>query len=362
MLMQTKRKHVQKNNYLKNEELIANQYALKSANTVFIITTIVWILNLLNVFVVDATIMKNCYITCAIIYFSGRIVCALCDMSKWWVKYFLLFWIVAILTVLNVFLTFHAVMVYLLPIVYMTMYSSKKLVLYTYILTVLSIAIGVFGGIFIGLPDENIVWLPLDKAALYFVLPRCMVCIAFVVACANIAKIINVNVKYAQKMENLAEIDGMTGLYNKSKYLDMISNFYINEEKLAVIFWDINYLKKTNDTIGHEAGDKLILTVAESIRNVCNTSDTAYRVGGDEFIMIMCGADDKAVAKKIHDWTVFLNQLKKNIDFEISVSVGYACGKGKDLDAIIHNADQMMYENKRLFHKENECKELNKQK
>lgn len=49
MLMQTKRKHVPKNNYLKNEELIANQYALKSANTVFIVSTIVWILNLLNV-------------------------------------------------------------------------------------------------------------------------------------------------------------------------------------------------------------------------------------------------------------------------------------------------------------------------
>jgi hypothetical protein len=79
------------------------------------------------------------------------------------------------------------------------MYSSKKLVLYTYILTVLSIAIGVFGGIFIGLPDENIVWLPLDKAALYFVLPRCMVCIAFVVACANIAKIINVKLNMLRK-------------------------------------------------------------------------------------------------------------------------------------------------------------------
>lgn len=356
MLMEKKKEHVPKNNFLKNDELIANQYALKSANIVFVISTIVWILNLLNVFVVDPVIMRNCYVACLIIYISGRVVCAFSDMSKWWMKYFLLFWIEAFVTVLSIFLTFHAVMVCLIPIVYTTMYSSRKLVLYTYALTILSITIGVFGGVFIGLPDENIVWLPLDKVALYFVLPRCMVCVAFAVACANIAKIINLNVKYAQKMENLAEIDGMTGLYNKSKYLDMVSNTYLNEEKLGVIFWDINYLKKINDTIGHEAGDKLILTVSESIRNVCTASDSAYRVGGDEFIMIMRGADEKAVAKKIQDWNQVLNRLKKNMEFEISVSVGYAYGEGKDLDAVIHAADQMMYENKRLYHKEEEAR------
>ena len=170
-------------------------------------------------------------------------------------------------------------------------------------------------------------------------------------------KIINLNVKYAQKMENLAEIDGMTGLYNKSKYLDMISNAYLNEEKLAVIFWDINYLKKINDTIGHEAGDKLILTVAESIRKVCSSSERAYRVGGDEFVMILCGADEKSVVKKIQDWKQILDDLKKCSEYEIFVSVGYACGDGKDLELIIREADQMMYENRKIFHQEHESEE-----
>ena len=52
-----------------------------------------------------------------------------------------------------------------------------------------------------------------------------------------------------KEMENMAEIDGMTGLYNKSKYLDMISNEYLNVGKLAVIFWDINYLKKIKESV-----------------------------------------------------------------------------------------------------------------
>lgn len=119
-----------------------------------------------------------------------------------------------------------------------------------------------------------------------------------------------------------------------------------------MIYWDINYLKTLNDTVGHEAGDQLILTVAESIRNVCNEVDSAYRIGGDEFVMIMRGADEKVVAKKIRDWKQILKALKGNSEYEISVSVGYAYGEGKDLDAIIHEADQRMYENKRLIHEE----------
>ena len=345
-----KKENLFKNNFLKNDELIANKYAMKSGTTAMIIITIIWILNLLDIFVVDGTIMSNCYSACIIIYIIGIIICILVDMSKSWVKYFLLLWIVAFMTVLSVFLTFHAVITCLLPIVYTTMYSSKKMMVYTYILTVFSIIMGVYGGSYFGVIDENIVGFPPDKMALYFVLPRCMICIAFTVVCANIAKIINMNVKYAQKMENLAEVDGMTGLYNKSKYLDMVSNTYLSEDKLAVIFWDINNLKKINDSIGHEAGDTLILTVSESIRNVCSASESAYRVGGDEFIMILRGGDEKHIMKKIQDWNAALNLLTNNIDFDVSVSVGYSYGHGKDLETLIHEADQMMYENKRSFH------------
>lgn len=346
----SKKDTIHKNNFLHNDELIANKYALKSGTTAMIIITIIWLLNVANIFVVDKAIMSNCYTSCVIIYVIGIVICSIVDMSKSWVKYFLLLWIIAFMTVLSVFLTFHAVITCLLPIVYTTMYSSKKMMVYTYILTVFSILMGVYGGSYLGVVDENIVGFSADKMALYFVFPRCMICIAFTVVCANIAKIINMNVKYAQKMENLAEVDGMTGLYNKSKYLDVVSNTHLSEEKLAVIFWDINNLKKINDTIGHEAGDTLILTVSESIRNVCSASENAYRIGGDEFIMILRDGDEKQLTKKLQEWDVALSRLKKNIEFDVSVSVGYAYGEGKDLESLIHEADQMMYENKRLFH------------
>ena len=152
-------------------------------------------------------------------------------------------------------------------------------------------------------------------------------------------------------METRAETDGMTGLYNKSKYMDMVTNTYAKEEKVAVIFWDINFLKKINDTRGHEAGDALIISVAESIQNISNKTDRGYRIGGDEFIMVMRGAGEEETMQKIYEWERSIEVLQTGVDIPISVSMGYAFGKGSDLEQIIHQADQMMYENKRMAHK-----------
>lgn len=379
MKVQMGKEDFSKINCLKNGELVANKYALKSITSAIVMLAIIWVLTIWNVFLVDKKVTTSCFIACAIVYALGMLVCKVNDMSKAWIKYFILLWVVAIITIVSIYLTYHATLACLLPIVYTSMYSSKKMMAYTYILTVCSIIVSVFAGYYFGVCDANMVLLPgqtlntfigsdgtftLDHIndqvvwtlSQFFVLPRCMICAAFTVVCANIKKIINLNVKYAQKMENMAETDGMTGLYNKSKYLDMISDTYKKEERIGVIFWDINYLKKTNDTIGHEAGDKLILTVAQSIKNVTNASDNGYRIGGDEFIMVMCGGDEKSVLRKIQDWEKSLEILQKSVEFPISVSMGYSFGKGEELDNIIYAADQMMYENKRAIHKEIEKK------
>ncbi len=364
-------------NYLKNGELVSNQYALKSVTSAIVIIAVIWVLNMLNIFMVNRKVTTSCFILCVLVYVIGMVVCKINDMSKPWVKYFILLWVVVIITIVTTFLTYHSVLACLLPIVYTSMYSSKKMMIYTYILTVCSIIISVFAGYNLGICDANMVLLtgePLSfyvgadgtfaltqlndrvwwTLPLFFVVPRCMICAAFMVVCSNIKKIINLNMKYAQKMENMAEIDGMTGLYNKSKYLDVVSGIYKKEEQIAVIFWDINFLKKINDTIGHEAGDKLILSVAESIRTITSDSDYGYRIGGDEFILIMRGGDEKGVQRKIQEWKKSLEVLQRNIEFPISVSMGYACGSGEDLEGVIYAADQMMYENKRIVHSQME--------
>lgn len=180
---------------------------------------------------------------------------------------------------------------------------------------------------------------------LFFALPRSMILLAFTIIGSNISKILNLNMDYAREMENIAGLDGMTGLYNKSKYLEM-SKAYSQSDIIGTIFWDINNLKIINDSKGHEFGDKLILAVAESIALNTGNNDMSYRIGGDEFIMIIPSANEELLIKKIDSWRKTLDKLQKSVDFEISVAVGYAYGKGKDFESIIATADKMMYANK----------------
>ena len=363
------------NSYENSKEVIANRYALKCLSCAMIVIFAILILNLLDIFLIDRTVTIYCFVLCLIVYGLTMLVRAFGDLSKEWVKYYILFGLVLWITIVSTCLTYHALLACALPLISSSVYSSKKVTVYTYILMVISTVISVFVGYHLGICDANMVLLtgkPMsayltesneftlnhvnDKVvwslSLFYVLPRSMVLLAFAVVSSSVSKILNVNMDYARKMENMAEIDGMTGLYNRSKYISMMSEAYLKEEQIGVIFWDINFLKRTNDTRGHEAGDELILTVAHSIERHMNEKDMAYRIGGDEFVMVMQGADNKYINKKLQDWRKTLDKLQQKVDIKLSVAVGFANGNGENFDSIIRDADRMMYKNKEEIHKQ----------
>lgn len=363
------------NSYENSKEVIANRYALKCLTCSMIIVFIILILNLIDVFVVDKNVTVKCFILCFFVYCIVMIVAGLGNLSNEWVKYFILFGMVVWITIVSLSLTYHALLSCALPLVGSSVYSSKKVTVYTYVLMVLSTAISVFVGYYFGVCDANMVLLtgkPISEyltannefilnevnnnivwtLSLFFVLPRCMILLAYAIMSSSVSKILNINMDYAKKMENMAELDGMTGLYNRSKYITMMSETYLNVKQIGVIFWDINFLKRTNDTKGHEVGDELILTVAHSIEKHATEKDAAYRIGGDEFVMVMQDADFRDVEKKLKEWKKTLDDLQKRTDIELSVAVGYASGTGDNFDRIIREADRMMYENKKEMHKQ----------
>jgi diguanylate cyclase (GGDEF)-like protein len=151
-------------------------------------------------------------------------------------------------------------------------------------------------------------------------------------------------------MEELAVTDGMTGLYNKSKYLKMVTEYYPQCDKVAVIFWDINNLKTTNDTIGHEAGDSLIRTVAHSIQQLSSKNSNAFRIGGDEFVMIIDGAKEDTPHNILTKWNNIIAEISTSYPYDISASVGSSYGPGNQIEDLIKEADQNMYIEKRNFH------------
>lgn len=146
-----------------------------------------------------------------------------------------------------------------------------------------------------------------------------------------------------------SEHDGLTGMYNKGKYLSMLETEYQNLDSIGIFNFDVNNLKKMNDTYGHEAGDKLIIKGADSIRKVTSSTVHGYRMGGDEFLMIACNVTEEQVQELKQRWEkelARLNTLEDGIECVIAAGVVYG-DKGYDFAALMKEADELMYEDKK---------------
>jgi diguanylate cyclase (GGDEF)-like protein len=112
-----------------------------------------------------------------------------------------------------------------------------------------------------------------------------------------------------------------------------------------VLFLDLDDFKRVNDSLGHAAGDELLVAVAERLRQAMRTSDTVARLGGDEFAVLLPGSGEEAVARGQRLVEVL------RAPFEVAgravraaVSVGVAVGaRGSDPETLLRHADIAMY-------------------
>lgn len=154
------------------------------------------------------------------------------------------------------------------------------------------------------------------------------------------------------RIANLAYFDPLTGLPNRVLFTDRLQAALArarrDNERLAVLFIDLDKFKPVNDTYGHAVGDQLLLVIARELRSCVREADTVARIGGDEFVVLLTeiqGADAAlAVAEKIHQtlrrpFTVGAYQL------EVSSSIGVAIfpEHGHDDVQLIKSADDAMY-------------------
>lgn len=155
----------------------------------------------------------------------------------------------------------------------------------------------------------------------------------------------------AQHLEQMAYHDQLTGLYNRAAYAD-----YTGQEDFApkgniVIMLDLNDLKHCNDTYGHEKGDLYITSSAALIQQIFGSDGKCYRMGGDEFCVLLKHNSEKECEK-------MLQQLKKNTKewneahdekFQIQIASGFALYDGEldyDIGDTLRRADKMMYREK----------------
>jgi diguanylate cyclase (GGDEF)-like protein len=147
----------------------------------------------------------------------------------------------------------------------------------------------------------------------------------------------------------LAHHDAMTALPNRSKFIEKLQEKLLSAEtkRLALHFIDIDHFKNVNDTLGHEAGDSLIIATANRLRDISGESDIVGRLGGDEFVLLQHSAEKheaEAMANRILE--LFAEPFDLNghkMAATACVGVGLAPDDGQQPEELLKSADLAMY-------------------
>ncbi|RZT21419.1 bifunctional diguanylate cyclase/phosphodiesterase [Fictibacillus sp. BK138] len=168
---------------------------------------------------------------------------------------------------------------------------------------------------------------------------------------SSIIRDISLRKKNEEKINQMIYRDPLTGLPNRlllndrlGQALDQANN---NKQTLGIMFIDLDRFKYINDTLGHAVGDELLIEVAKRIEACVGKADTVSRQGGDEFIVLVPNTTSDEVTKKAQkvidsfSHSVMLNEQELFVTPSIGISM-YP-GDGRDIEALIKNADTAMY-------------------
>lgn len=217
-------KKMQKNDdisiFIEDQEYIANSYVVKCFSVTMLVYTVAFLLNVLGVFVVNQSLMQNGYVLSLIIFLTVYFVTRRVSLSNRKLKYFILFGYILMLTIAGVYITYHVVLILILPTLCAVLYSSKPVMRYVYFLTILGTVVIVYGGYYFGLCDANMVLLTADSMQayvsdgyftlteinanpgvtlmLFYVIPRCLIFFAFMEVSSNLFHIVSGSLEKAK--------------------------------------------------------------------------------------------------------------------------------------------------------------------
>ncbi|MER9948527.1 EAL domain-containing protein [Mesorhizobium sp. M0047] len=147
------------------------------------------------------------------------------------------------------------------------------------------------------------------------------------------------------RIEHVALHDSLTGLPNR-RYLDeMLADTGESDRRTAMLHLDLDRFKQINDTLGHAAGDAMLVQASKVIKANAGSGDFVARIGGDEFVVVTYGRDDdelSALADRI------IEEMRQPVDYQghpcrFGVSIGIAADSGVDTKQLLVNADLALY-------------------
>lgn len=145
-------------------------------------------------------------------------------------------------------------------------------------------------------------------------------------------------------LEKLSYRDMLTGLYNRNRYIERLEAYkQVQDQQIGAIYIDLNGLKKVNDEQGHRAGDELIVRAAGTIAGIF--AEDAYRVGGDEFVVILLDVSREEFTRKTEQ---LRRQMQEN---SVDASIGGVWqASTENLEDLLRLADENMYREKKRYY------------
>lgn len=149
----------------------------------------------------------------------------------------------------------------------------------------------------------------------------------------------------------MATVDELTGIYNRRHIVERLRQEEARSERgehpFCVCLIDIDYFKDVNDRYGHGAGDEVLRVVAQTARATIRETDCVGRYGGEEFLMLLTGADldgGRYIAERLRVATAALRFPRIGNDFRVTISLGVACHVlGEHIEQTINRADESLY-------------------
>lgn len=355
-------------NTMSKADSATNAYAIRCIRYIILALMVFLLLQYLQIWGVEESIALHGCLGALAFLLVAQIIGYFTDHTARWLKYVLVLLTVVAVTIFGIYLTYHAVLTSVVPLLIAAQYSKKRVLVFAYILSIVSIFCIVIFGYQYGVSDANMLIQAAGKSSdygnylfseissfserrtsliVFFAIPRCLIITAFVplinAIVVNRKEVImrQVEIKYT------GEHDTLTGLYNRAKYASMLKEAYIKLDNVVILYFDINNLKYVNDTFGHDMGDELIVRAADSIRSTISENMDAYRLGGDEFMVVIPNGDSRDADAFIENWKQNLKTINSLPSVaECKIACGYASGSGKVFCDILKIADKNMYDNK----------------
>ncbi|MBQ8177389.1 MAG: response regulator [Oscillospiraceae bacterium] len=268
--------------YIENSEYIANKYVIRCFSVSMLIYSLTYLLNLLNIFIIDKKIMSTGFFPAVATYLIVMLITKKLSLNDKKTKYIIITGNILAFTMIGATITYHVVLIAVIPFLCAMLYSSKRLMWYVYILTVISTFITVYGGYYWGLCDANMVLLTSEKISdyvvngiftlntvndnpnltlfLFFVMPRCFIYVAFMSIGKSIFTILSGSVEKAKLADELekAKIEAETANRAKSQFLARMSH---------EIRTPINAVMGMNEMILRESNEENVQQYANNVKD-----------------------------------------------------------------------------------------------